>query len=116
MKFVDLGMGQRFELEGEIYSRTGPLVASHAESGKQRFMARYMTVKPLGEQEASVPDNVCMLSSNKVSKAFENHHALCLGLLQQLDGDLPPGRTGAIRQQLEQARQTFLDTLNTEKA
>ncbi|MBZ0104811.1 MAG: hypothetical protein K8H84_04185 [Sulfuricella denitrificans] len=114
MKFMDLALGQKFELEGEIYVRTGPLVASHAENSKQRFMARYVSVTPLGESTSASPQPANTLSSGKVNIAFENYHAQCLGALEQLDAELPPDRLGALRKQIEQARQTFLDTLNRE--
>lgn len=112
MKFMDLAMGQQFELEGEIYVRTGPLVASHAENNKQRFMARYVMVKPVGEAMHAAPCTPDTLSSDKVSKAFENHHAQCLSVLAQLDAELPQERLAVLRRQIEQARFAFLDTLN----
>lgn len=111
MKFVDLPMGQQFELEGEVYVRTGPLVASHAGSGKQRFMARYMVVRPTGEVAAETPRVPDMLSSETVNMAFEVFHGHCLSLLDQLEAELTPDRLGAIRMQLDQARRDFLDTL-----
>lgn len=112
MKFMDLTMGQQFELDGEIYARTGPLVASHVESNKQRFMARYVMVKPVGEATQAAPRTPDSLSSDKVNKAFENYHAQCLSTLEQLDAELPSERMSIIRGQIEQARLAFLDTLN----
>lgn len=112
MKFVDLAMGQQFELEGEIYVRTGPLVASHAGSGKQRFMARYTTVKPAGAAPADIPRKPDLLSSDHVNMAFEAFHGHCLNLLEQLETTLTPDRLAAFRNQLQQARQAFLDTLD----
>ncbi len=112
MKFMDLDMGQQFELEGEIFVRTGPLVASHAESGKQRFMARYMMVKPVGTVPSEVARKQEMLSSDRVNRALENYHGHCLNLLRQLEAELTPDRLSSIRAQLDQARQAFLDSLN----
>lgn len=111
MKFVDLAMGQQFELEGEVYVRTGPLVASHAESGKQRFMARYMMVKPAGAVPAEAPSKPDLLSSDAVNRAFEIYHCHCLSILGQLETELPPDQPSSIRTQLDQARHAFLDTL-----
>lgn len=113
MKFMDLAMGQQFELEGEIYVRTGPLVASHAESNKQRFMARYVSVNPLEESTRPATRLADTLSPEKVTMAFENYHVQCLKALQLLDAELSTDRLGAIRLQIEQARLTFLDALNT---
>jgi len=112
MKFMDLTMGQQFELDGEIYARTGPLVASHVESSKQRFMARYVTVKPVGEATQAAPRTPDTLSSDKVNMAFDYYHAQCLSALEPLDAELSSERVSIIRRQIEQARLVFLDTLN----
>ncbi|MFA5242924.1 MAG: hypothetical protein WC029_13920 [Sulfuricella sp.] len=112
MKFVDLDIGQQFEMEGERYIRTGPLVASHGESGRQRFMARYMVVKPLDAATAEVTRKPDWLSSDAVNRAFEIFNDHCLNLLGQLETELPPDRLSSIRTQLDQARQSFLDSLH----
>ncbi|PWB58352.1 MAG: hypothetical protein C3F18_02720 [Nitrosomonadales bacterium] len=116
MKFVDLAMGQQFELEGEVYVRTGPLVASHAGSGKQRFMARYMMVRPTGVAPAEGPRKPDLLSSDAVNSAFEIYHGHCLGILGQLRPELPPDRLSSILTQLDLARQAFLDALNEKQS
>lgn len=112
MKFMDLAMGQQFELDGEMYVRTGPLVASHAESGKQRFMARYVMVKPSGVAPSEAPCKPHMLSTDTVHVAFKVFHDHCLNLLADLETDLPPDRLDIIRAQLDQARLSFLHTLS----
>lgn len=112
MKFVDLAMGQQFELDGEIYVRSGPLLASHAASGKQRFMARYIMVKPTGDVPVDSPRKPELLSSDMVNMAFEGFHGHCLNLLAQLETELPPDRLNIIRTQLDQARLHFLHTLS----
>jgi hypothetical protein len=112
MKFVDLDIGQQFEMDGAVYARTGPLVASHVESGRQRFMARYMVVKSLDAATAEVIRKPDLLSPDAVNKAFEIFNGHCLNLLGQLETELPPDRLSSIRTQLDQARQSFLDSLH----
>lgn len=112
MKFFDLQIGQQFEMEGEVYTRTGPLVASHDVSGRQRFMARYMVVKPLNSDTAEAPCKPEMYSSSHVNQAFEIFHGQCQNLLEQLEAELPPDRLSNIRVQLDQAHRVFLDTLD----
>ena len=114
MKFVDLAMGQQFELDGEVYVRSGPLVASHAGSGKQRFMARYMVIKPVGAVPAEVPRRPEILSTETVISAFDTFHGHCQDMLQQLEPMLQPDQLSAIRTQLEQERHVFLDTLSNQ--
>lgn len=113
MKFFDLQIGQQFEMEGEVYTRTGPLVASHDASGRQRFMARYMVVRPLNSDTAEAPRKPDMYSSSHVNQAFEIFHGQCLSLLGQLEAELPSDRLGQIRAQLDQARRTFMDALDS---
>jgi hypothetical protein len=112
MKFVDLAMGQQFELEGEIYVRAGPLLAAHAESGKQRFMARYMMVRPAGAVPVEAPRTPEMFASDAVTGALEKYHGHCLDLIGQIEAEIPPDQLSSIRAQLDQARQDFLDSLH----
>lgn len=111
MKFVDLDIGQQFEMEGAVYTRTGPLVASHGESGRPRFMARYMVVKPLNAKTAEAPRKPEMYSSDHVNQAFETFYGQCQELLGQLEAELPSDRLSDIRAQLAQGHRAFLDTL-----
>lgn len=39
-------MGARFEYEGNVYVKTGPMTAS-SEQGGQRIIPRYATLRPL---------------------------------------------------------------------
>jgi len=105
-------MGQQFELEGEVYVRTGPLVASHAGNGKQRFMARYVVVKPVSVVEAgTLVQGARMVSSDAVSTTFETFHGRSLAALGQLEADLPAERLNAVYAEIAKARRGFLDTL-----
>ncbi|WP_371322688.1 hypothetical protein VX159_09695 [Dechloromonas sp. ZY10] len=51
MRLQHLAIGARFEYEGQVYVKTGPLTAS-AEQGGQRMIPRYADLKPL-DVEAS---------------------------------------------------------------
>lgn len=46
MKLQHLPIGARFEFEGEIFVKTGPLTASSESSG-QRVIPRYAVLRPL---------------------------------------------------------------------
>ena len=46
MKLQDLPMGARFEYEGVVYFKTGPLTAS-SEAGGQRIIPRYAVLRSL---------------------------------------------------------------------
>lgn len=53
MRLQHLAIGARFEYEGQVYVKTGPLTAS-AEQGGQRMIPRYADLKPLDVETAPV--------------------------------------------------------------
>lgn len=109
MKFHDLTIGQRFELEGALYVKTSPVLASREGSGESRFMARYVVVKTLDGAERpakTVKDR--MLRAEAVLAAFEVYHARCRELLEE---ETPADRLQEIADVLEGERQGFLDAV-----
>ena len=112
MKFHDLTIGQRFELEGALYVKTSPVLASHEGSGESRFMARYVVVQTLGgaERPATAAQGR-MLRAEAVLAAFDVFHARCRDELAQLSGDIPADRLDALARAVEEGRKVFLDTL-----
>ena len=81
MKLQHLAIGARFEFEGRIYVKTGPLTAS-AEEGGQRVIPRYAVLRPLDlpEPAAAPGTNVRKLDPQKVRKAFDAFYAHCCQL------------------------------------
>ena len=83
MKFHDLSIGQRFELDGEAYVKTSPVLAGKADGGGTRFMARYVMVKLLdGEAPRAKVAQEKMLRAEAVLAAFEAYHARCRELVE----------------------------------
>ena len=82
MKFHDLEIGQRFELDGVAYVKTSPMMAGQVEGGGSKFMPRYAMVRLLDEAvpraraKADRP-----LSAERVLAAFEAYHAVCASLV-----------------------------------
>jgi hypothetical protein len=111
MKFHDLPVGQQFEFEGEVYVKTGPFVANHGSSGRQKFMARYAVVKISGRATAPEPRSPRrMVQAGTVEAAFEAFYEKCGEALTGLD--LPGDKLEGARAQLAEARTAFLDALN----
>lgn len=109
MKFHELAIGQQFELEGETYVKSAPLVANHAKTGKQRFMARYVAVSIAGEVAPVVAvQREKMLRAETVISAFDEFYGHCLQGIE----NLPPEKQAAGREALAQARKEFLDSLH----
>lgn len=109
MKFHDLAIGQRFELENELYLKTSPVLASKVEGGTSRFVARYVPVKPTDEEKPRArAESVRLLQPEEVLAAFEIFHTNCRQALEQLEGELPASRVEALQHLLEQGRQGFV--------
>lgn len=50
MKLQHLAIGDRFEYEGKIFVKTGPLTAS-SDQGGQQIIPRYAVLKPLDQPQ-----------------------------------------------------------------
>jgi len=105
MKFSMLPLGARFEFEGKVYTKTGP-VAATAESGGQRMIPRYAVLRPLdGSVHAPESQPTRMLEAQQVQRAFETFYAACGQTLADAVED--EVRLGDARQQLNTARLRF---------
>lgn len=110
MKFHDLEIGQRFELDGAAYVKTSPVLACR-EDGSSKFMARSALVKPLdGAELKSTAVKERLLRVDVVRAAFEVYHARCREVVERSEAsaDKRSDNTDA----LERGRQDFLDTLS----
>ena len=47
MRLQHLALGERFEFEGQVFAKTGPLTASPEAGGGQRLIPRHADLKPL---------------------------------------------------------------------
>ncbi len=96
MKFQHLPIGARFEFEGKVYVKTGPLAAA-SDQGDTRMIPRYATLKPLdGMAPIVTPPPGRKLDEAVVLAAFEAFHAECAALLDP-----------ATKNQLDEARARF---------
>ncbi len=74
MRFQHLAIGARFEFEGKIYTKVGPMTAS-AGSGGQRMIPRYADLTPLDGAPAPVARKApTSLEAMAVRAAFERFH------------------------------------------
>ncbi|MCE5180529.1 MAG: hypothetical protein LLG15_01885 [Betaproteobacteria bacterium] len=112
MKFHDLSIGQRFELDGAAYVKTSPVLACR-EDGGTKFMARSALVKPLdGAEQKPKAVKERLVRANTVLAAFEVYHARCREVLErsEVSVDKRADNTDA----LERGRQDFLDALSAD--
>lgn len=100
MKLQHLPIGTRFEFEGKIFVKTGPLTAS-SEQGGQRMIPRSALLKPLdGVQQEAKPGVPRKLDEAVMLKAFEAFYGDCERLVDE-----------SARFELATARQKFLQAL-----
>ncbi|MBP5987260.1 MAG: hypothetical protein KA538_08755 [Azonexus sp.] len=101
MKLQHLAIGARFEYEGLVFVKTGPLTAS-SEEGGQRIIPRYAILKPLDvpATEASKSPVKGRLEAVRVRTAFERFYESCERLVPE-DG----------RGELAEARQHFFESI-----
>lgn len=101
MKLQHLAIGARFEYQGRIFVKTGPLTAS-TEQGGQQIIPRHAVLKPLDLPEpAAAPGATARrLDPAKVRKAFDAFYAESLA---QADP--------TAHEALERARAVFLQAL-----
>lgn len=100
MKLQLLPMGARFEYEGQVYVKTGPLTAA-SEKGGQRMIPRSAILRPLDSFPTdNKPSQRRQLDEITVLTAFEEYHATASGLADE---------AGLL--ELESARERFLRSL-----
>ncbi len=76
MKFPHLRIGQRFELDGEIYVKTGPMVASHEGTGAMKMVRRSAEVRVLDETaqtvEETAGETILLRQAREALEAYHN--------------------------------------------
>ncbi len=101
-------MGARFEYEGKVYVKTGPMTAA-SEQGGQRMIPRFAVLKPLDGPVAEPPKPDRRLDEAAVMAAFARFYGDCAHLLYGDESDVDKAR--ASRAALEAARERFLADL-----
>lgn len=80
MKLQHLPIGGRFEYEGAVYVKTGPLTAA-SEEGGQRVIPRYAVLRPVDTSTSQSVVTEDRLSPDRVNQAFEQFYAEAVSLL-----------------------------------
>ena len=100
MKLQHLAIGDRFEYNGKIFVKTGPLTAA-SEEGGQQIIPRHAVLKPLNPPpREEKPGLRRKLEEKTILAAFDDFYQSCRALVD--DSALPA---------LVEARERFLDRL-----
>ncbi|RRQ21493.1 hypothetical protein [Thiohalobacter thiocyanaticus] len=105
MRFHQLRIGDRFRLEGEIYTKHNALLAVHAASGRQQLIKRSAAVEPCPSETTAAAPAHREVPAAVVLEAFDAFYDQCRQLLAGCGND------GQLNARLEQARRVFLDQL-----
>ena len=104
MKLHQLPNGTRFEFEGQVYSKTGPMTAS-TDDGKTRMIPRYAVLRPLEGQNLNIEAPAArQLDEKRVLEAFDQFYTVCRRVVDMAD-----------HLALEAARRKFLKSLKDEE-
>ncbi len=98
MKLQYLAIGERFEYEGQVFVKTGPLTAS-GEIGGQRLIPRHAVLRPVGATTGPAAASAGAGEDRRLA-AFERFYSVCSGLVP------PDGQA-----ELAAARQRFLQEI-----
>ncbi len=105
MKFTQIPLGTRFEFEGKIFSKTGPMTASAEDGSGQRLIPRYAVLKPAdGVMPAVEVAPARHVDEARVLAAFDSFYGRCLRLVDDFS-----------KAELEAARQRFLAAIQAQK-
>lgn len=106
MKFSQVPVGQRFEFQGDVYTKTGPVTARDDRSGRSRMIPRSGEVSLLGAGAAApVPLRSAGLDPERVRAAVDRYHAAAEHALAADDPEVA-------RAMLAAARAEFLAALD----
>ena len=99
MKLQDLHIGARFEYQGRIFVKTGPITAT-AEDGGQRMIPRYADLRPLDPLPEKPPAIQRTLDEARVRAAFDEFYRTCFRITDDFS-----------QSELEAARRRFIAAL-----
>jgi hypothetical protein len=99
MRLQDIPIGTRFEYQGRVFVKTGPITAA-SEAGGQQMIPRYAVLKPLDPLPEKPPASSRTLDEASVLAAFDAFYQTCFRITDDFS-----------RAELEAARRRFLAAL-----
>jgi hypothetical protein len=116
VKFHEISIGQPFNFEGDVYVKTGPVMASRERDGSRRLMRRSSQVTLSDEEtcaesvEAATSTEV--LTREQVLTAFEAFLGLCDRCLEDMLDACDQRAVEEARRALHRGRNEFIAALS----
>lgn len=89
MKFSQVKIGQRFRLDGQVYSKSGPLQAIQEGSDGHRMIMRSAAVTLLAtEGESASPAKEAPIDRAALRQAVDRYHHHCQAILASVTSPL----------------------------
>ena len=112
MKFQQIKIGQVFEYQGNVYIKHSPLIAVHRETGKQKLIPRYAAIVATDSSVAATGKKPALtLKPDQVQIAFDTFYNSVVDSLQRIKPKLESQAAKSLQNNLENARQQFLNDL-----
>ena len=99
MKLQDIPVGFRFEYQGRVFVKTGPITAT-AQNGHQCMLPRHAALRPLDALPEKPPARQRTLDEARVRAAFDEFYRTCFRITDDFS-----------RAELEAARRRFIAAL-----
>jgi len=110
MKFPQLPIGTLFEYDGEVYVKSGPMVANLKSGGGSKMIPRWADVVPHAAPSVEKPVAKPSIDHARAEAALASLHARAEGLLTEACQDLD--RLSFLRQELARAHARCLESLD----
>lgn len=108
MKFQHLPLGARFEFDGKVYAKTGPLTATAEDGSGQRMIPRHVLLKPV---DAPLPmgdaGNPSPAQAARLRTAASLFVTQCTRLIEVACARTDPDLAAELMSELEVARKRF---------
>lgn len=106
MKFLQIPLGQRFVLQGEVYLKVGPLTARRERDGADRLIPRSALVAPSQAGVTVAVPEVAALT-DRLSRALDAYEEALRAVLLPAGGDSDPALREGLARGLAAARRAF---------
>lgn len=108
MKFQYLPLGARFEYDGKVYVKAGPLTATAEDGSCQRMIPRHVLLKPVDAAEPKGDDGKpATVQSARLAAAAALFVTECTRLIEVACARTDPDLAAELMSGLELARRQF---------